>query len=114
MLIYHQTKVFRVKGGAAWLSTNLSTPPHHNTRRDTPHHNIAVQADKGRKGQYNMKLTKKQIDAIRRKTPASLKGKQDRIYTELGYYRPSNANWSYIAGWNRDGQLIVIRCGEVM
>ena len=61
-----------------------------------------------------MKLTKKQIDAIREHTPAELKGKQDHIRESLGYYMPSGANWSYCAGWNYDGILIVTRFGEVM
>lgn len=61
-----------------------------------------------------MKLTKKQIDLIREKTDRDLVGTQQSIYTELGYYAPANANWSYRAGWTRDGQLVVTRFGEVM
>lgn len=61
-----------------------------------------------------MKLTKKQIEIIRAHTPEDLKGKQDRIMESLGYYQPIDANWSYCAGWNYDGILIVTRFGEVM
>lgn len=61
-----------------------------------------------------MKLTKKRIDSIREHTPDSMKGKQDHIRDTLGYYQPSGANWSYCAGWNYDGVLIVTRFGEVM
>ena len=61
-----------------------------------------------------MKLTKKQIELIRSHTPEDLKGKQDRIKESIGYYQPREANWSYFAGWNYDGILIVTRFGEVM
>ena len=46
-----------------------------------------------------MKLTKKQIEIIRKNTPNELKGKQISICQTLGYYQPTGANWSYIAGY---------------
>lgn len=64
-----------------------------------------------------MKLTKKQIDIIRAYTPRALKGKQKSLYTILGYYRPSSANWSYVAGYIKYGNrmhLVVTRFGEIM
>lgn len=61
-----------------------------------------------------MKLTKKQIDAIRAHTPEEMKGKQTHISESLGYYMPTNANWSYQAGWTFEGVLVVLRFGEVM
>ena len=61
-----------------------------------------------------MKLTKKQIDAIRAHTPAELKGKQVSIYDSLGSYSKANTNWSYRAGWTREGVLVVTVFGEVM
>lgn len=39
-----------------------------------------------------MNLTRKQIELIRRYTPASLRGKQYSIWSTLGYYTPSGAN----------------------
>ena len=61
-----------------------------------------------------MKLTKKQIDMIREHTPAELKGKSVTISNTLGYFQPFEANWSWIAGWTHDGQLVVTRFGEIM
>ena len=61
-----------------------------------------------------MKLTKKQIDLIRKNTPDALKGTQTTIRDFLGSFTPSGANWSYYAGWTRDGILVVTRFGEVM
>ena len=61
-----------------------------------------------------MKLTKKQIDAIRAHTPEELKGKQVHFAETLGYFQKSGANWSYIAGWTYDGALVVTRFGEVL
>ena len=61
-----------------------------------------------------MKLTKKQIDAIRAHTPAELKGQQVSIWETLGTYSKPSANWSYRAGWTRDGVLVVTVFGEVM
>lgn len=60
-----------------------------------------------------MKLTKKQIDIIIRHTKKSLKGKYASISTTLGYYTPSGANWSYVAGWTYDGYLVVTVFGQV-
>ena len=69
-----------------------------------------------------MKLTKKQIEIIRRNTPAEIVGKErqhiDAQYIEkLGYFQPESANWSYIAEYiSYKGQplLIVTRFGEIM
>ena len=64
-----------------------------------------------------MNLTKKQIDIIRKYTPKSLKGKQVSLYTTLGYFRPTYANWSYCAGFIKVGnrfQLVATRFGEIM
>lgn len=61
-----------------------------------------------------MRLTKKQIEIIRENTKAELKGKQATLYTILGYYQPSGANWSYQAGWTYEGDLVVVRFGEIM
>lgn len=61
-----------------------------------------------------MKLTRKQIDLIIKHTKKGLKGKYVSISTTLGWYTPSNANWSYFAGWDYSGNLIVTRFGQVM
>lgn len=69
-----------------------------------------------------MKLKKKQIEIIRRNTPAEIVGKQrqhiNAQYIEkLGYYQPTNTNWSYVAEYiSYKGQplLIVTRFGEIM
>lgn len=64
-----------------------------------------------------MNLTKKQIELIRRYTPASLKGKQYSVWSTLGYYTPSGANWSFTAGfvkYNGVYILVVTRFGEII
>lgn len=61
-----------------------------------------------------MKLTKKQIEIIREQTKQELKGRQKGISITLGYYTPRNANWSFLAGWTYEGDLVVTRFGEVM
>lgn len=69
-----------------------------------------------------MKLTKKQIEIIRRNTPAEIVGMQRqhinaKYIEKLGYYQPANTNWSYIAEYiSYKGQplLIVTRFGEIM
>lgn len=61
-----------------------------------------------------MKLTKKQIETIRRNTPEELKGKQENLVETLGYYTPAGANWSYRAGWTAAGAFVVTRFGEIM
>lgn len=69
-----------------------------------------------------MKLTKKQIETIRQNTPAELVGKQRarisaQYLGEFGYFKPSNANWAYIAEYIKyNGQplLIVTQFGEIM
>jgi hypothetical protein len=65
-----------------------------------------------------MKLTRKQIDIIREHTPQELKGKQGYSFvTDFGYYTPSQANWSYLAGYinyNNNYILVVKRFGEIM
>lgn len=60
-----------------------------------------------------MKLTKKQIDLIIKNTKPELKGTHQSIKTTLGYFMPYNANWSYIAGWTYDGDLVVTVFGQV-
>ena len=60
------------------------------------------------------KLTKKQIRAIVAHTPAELKGQQVQLDDTLGYYQPSNANWSYRAGWTSDGALVVDYFGKIL
>lgn len=65
-----------------------------------------------------MKLTRKQIEIIREHTPRELKGKQGFSFVaDLGYYTPSQANWSYMAGfidYNGAKILVVKRFGEIM
>ena len=61
-----------------------------------------------------MNLTKKQIEIIKEQTKKELKGKQKSICVTLGFFTPTNANWSYCAGWDFEGNLIVTRFGEVM
>ena len=61
-----------------------------------------------------MKLTKKQIEIIRENTKKELKGTQKSICRTLGYFQPTNANWSWVAGWTYEGDLVVTRFGEVM
>lgn len=64
-----------------------------------------------------MNLSKKQIDIIRSKTPKVLKGKQMTIYQTLGYFTPSYANWSYIAGYvyyKKNYVLVATRFGEIL
>lgn len=61
-----------------------------------------------------MKLTREQINAIIAHTPEELKGKQIRIWEELGSFTKAGANWSYRAGWTFEGVLVVTRFGEVM
>ena len=46
-----------------------------------------------------MSLTKRQIETIRRFTPEELKGKQISLFTTLGIFRPSMANWAYVVGY---------------
>lgn len=61
-----------------------------------------------------MKLTRKQIEIIRSHTPDYMRGKQVKIDDVLGTFQKSDANWSYIAGWTYDGELVVTVFGEVM
>lgn len=69
-----------------------------------------------------MKLTRKQIDIIRENTPKELKGKQASSVNEkygevLGYFQPSQANWSYTAQYitvNNIKYLVATRFGEIM
>ena len=60
-----------------------------------------------------MKLTRKQIFEIMNHTPANLKHTHATIEDPLGYFTPSGANWSYRAGWTREGVLVVVRFGEI-
>ena len=56
-----------------------------------------------------MKLTKKQIDVIVENTPSELKGFHTAFESDLGYFMPSNANWSYRAGYvKHNGVLVVV------
>lgn len=61
-----------------------------------------------------MKLSKKQIEAIIKNTKKELKGTQRSIETELGTYQKKYTNWSYHAGWDLEGNLIVTVFGEVI
>lgn len=61
-----------------------------------------------------MKLTKKQIEAIRENTRKKLKGTHQNIATDFGYFTPYGANWSYCAGWTYGGDLVVTRFGIVI
>lgn len=53
------------------------------------------------------RLSKRQIDAIIKRTPAHLKGTFPKIEETFGYYAKPETNWSYIAGWTKDGDLVV-------
>lgn len=64
-----------------------------------------------------MKLTKAQIDRIIKNTHPELKGQNHGSFIlaeELGSYTPTEANWSFRAGWTNNGDLVVIRFGEIM
>lgn len=61
-----------------------------------------------------MKLTKKQIEIIRKQTREELKGQQKSICVTLGFFHPTAANWCWVAGWTFEGDLVVTRFGEVM
>ena len=58
-----------------------------------------------------MKLTKRQIDTIIENTPEELKGYHTSFESDLGYFMPSNANWSYHAGYvkHRDSLALVVK-----
>lgn len=60
-----------------------------------------------------MKLTKQQIYTIIKHTKPKLKGTPASICEELGYYQKIGTNWSYIAGWTYDGDLVVTVFGQV-
>lgn len=60
-----------------------------------------------------MKLTKKQINEIIKRTPKKLKGYHESIETVLGYFTKQGANWSYKTGWTYNGDLVVTVFGEV-
>jgi len=62
-------------------------------------------------------LTKKQMQQIIDRTPEKCKGEipgSSYIREPLGRFSPSGANWSYVAGWTKDGDLVVLRFGEVV
>lgn len=61
-----------------------------------------------------MKLTKKQIKIIIEQTKKELKGTQKSICKTLGYFQPLGANWSFVAGWTYEGDLVATRFGEVI
>ena len=66
-----------------------------------------------------MRATKKEIDEIIRATPKEL---DDKItldfYPEIiGYYRPSNANWSYQVGvitYKQKALVVVFQFGHIV
>lgn len=60
-----------------------------------------------------MKLTKKQIDLIIKNTKKELKGTSASIAQTLGYFQKAGANWSYVAGWTYNGDLVVTVFGTV-
>ena len=60
-----------------------------------------------------MNLTKKQIKRICMMTKKELIGTQPSIKMVLGYFQPSGANWSYVAGWTYEGDLVVTQFGSV-
>ncbi len=62
----------------------------------------------------NSTLTRKQIDEIIRHTPEELKGTFAKIEDRLGKFQKSGANWAYIAGWTKEGVLVVTAFGEIM
>lgn len=59
-----------------------------------------------------MKLTRKQIELIKANTKPELKGKAKTIDVLLGHYTKAGANWSYLAGWTKDGELVVTVFGD--
>ena len=61
-----------------------------------------------------MKLTKKQIVAIIQHTPDELRNQPVHLTETWGDYQPSNANWSYRAGWTSDGALVVDYFGKIL
>ena len=61
-----------------------------------------------------MKLTKKQIEIIRKNTPAELVGTYQTIVSELGYFQKYDANWAYHAGFTKTGVLVVTVYGKVI
>lgn len=60
------------------------------------------------------KMTMTQMREIMEQTPKHLKGTQQKLERTLGYFTKAGANWSYLAGWTYDGDLVVTRFGEVM
>lgn len=60
-----------------------------------------------------MKLTWKQIIAIKNHTPLELKGKHTTLEETLGRFQPLNSNGIYLAGWTHEGDLVVTRFGEI-
>lgn len=61
-----------------------------------------------------MNLTKKQIEIIRKNTKPELKGTHQSLKETLGYFQKCGTNWSYIAGYTYDGDLVVTQFGEVI
>ena len=64
-----------------------------------------------------MKLSKKQIEIIRRNTPKALKGRFVRIDTTLGHFSQTYSSASYTAGYIKYGnrmQLVVTVYGKVV
>ena len=61
-----------------------------------------------------MKLTMAQIKQIQKHTPENLKGTYPTIVENLGFFQKADANWSYWAGWTKDGILVVTVYGKVI
>lgn len=63
-----------------------------------------------------MKFNKKAVNAIINNyiQHMDITKAHDSIVWEIGYYQPSNANWSYHVGFNNDGLLMVSRFGETV
>lgn len=61
-----------------------------------------------------MNLTLKQLKIISQQMNKKLVGRQCKIFTTLGYYRPVYANWCYECGWDYNGNLIITRFGQVV
>ena len=61
-------------------------------------------------------LSKKQLKQIIEHTPAELHGKpvgSSAMVEVLGIYTPHDCNWSYVAGWLDNGQLVVMDFGII-
>lgn len=61
-----------------------------------------------------MTLTKKQINLIIKQTPERLKKTHEDLFPVLGTFTEAKANWSYVAGWTKEGFLAVTVCGIIV